>query len=144
MYSIGWSIHGSIFQPFFHFTAHQVSQLIRNEKTDKAKLRFANNHHSKKTTLQHSFHHHYHHTILQHLYHSVATAVNASPFQLKIGTTILLGHSAGISNPSRIFKGKFLPQSKSWHSLNLTHPNLVLDVTAATHPPPEFILPPRY
>ena len=37
-----------------------------------------------------------------------------------------------------------MPQSKSWHSLNFAHPILVIDVTLALHPPPEFILSPRH
>ena len=39
------------------------------------------------------------------------------------------------------FQRKFFPLGKSWHSLN---PIMVLDVTAASNPPPEFILSPRY
>ena len=35
-------------------------------------------------------------------------------------------------------------QSKSKHSLNITHPNLVLDFITTTHPPPELNLLPRY
>ena len=43
-----------------------------------------------------------------------------------------------------IFKGNFFLQSKSKHSLNITHPNLVLDVITTTHPPPVLNLLPRY
>ena len=43
-----------------------------------------------------------------------------------------------------IFRGNFFLQSKSWHSLNFSHPILVLDCTVASHPPPMFILLPRY
>ena len=43
-----------------------------------------------------------------------------------------------------ILRGNLFPQSKSWHSQNFTHPILVLDVTTASHPPPEFILRPWY
>ena len=57
--------------------------------------------------------------------------------------TLLISHSFLHTLPL-IFRGNFFPQSKSWHSLNHTHANLVLDVTFATHPPPQFILSPRY
>ena len=43
-----------------------------------------------------------------------------------------------------ILKGNFFLQSKSKHSLNITHPNLVLDVITTTHPPPGLHLLPRY
>ena len=43
-----------------------------------------------------------------------------------------------------IFQRKFLLLGKSWHSLNFTNPNMVLDVTVASHQPPEFIMSPRY
>ena len=42
------------------------------------------------------------------------------------------------------FERNLFSQSKSRHSLNATYPILVVDITAASHPPPEFILFPSY
>ena len=42
------------------------------------------------------------------------------------------------------FQRKYIPKSKSWRFLNFTHPNMALDATAASHPPPLFIMSPIY
>ena len=42
------------------------------------------------------------------------------------------------------FRGNLLPCSNSSHSLDVTHPHLVLAVTAASHHPPALTLSPRY
>ena len=52
-------------------------------------------------------------------------------------------HTAFVNNPFD-FQMNFFLQCKSWHSLNFTHPNPVLDVTAISHPPIEFILSHRH
>ena len=43
-----------------------------------------------------------------------------------------------------IFRGNFFHKCKSRQSLNFAHSNPVLDVTAASHLPPEYVLSPRY